>query len=321
MNVFTKVTKFSADQTHIRYYFDDEKTPRINMSFAEFFGKGGKYTPPFSPPLAYFDTLGLQWNEGPGTFANMYYPLPFKKRLKIAAYNPPGLKWYEGTWFQYTYLKYPPARRSRLGRAGGSIRRRCDGNSSGSGKTRSHRWPARRIRRRSRFCEVRQRRPSTFPARAPSRYTLRLGLAPWSADTFYHTRIRITLDDLPGPSVDMSLASFFGGGGDTIGVAGRVRQDLPDAAFRLRRQDPAVPLLLAHALLVAGEDRAGERQQVGYRRDQAGGVLRARRDPAFAAGSAADISAAKRTIDISPDNALWSHAFQTRGHGKVDGHR
>jgi hypothetical protein len=108
MNVFTTLTKFSSDTTRIRCCFDDEAKPRIDMTFAEFFGQGGKYTPPFSPPLAYFDTLGLQWNLGPGRFANMYYPLPFSKRLKITAYNPGGLKWYEATWFQYTYLKYPP---------------------------------------------------------------------------------------------------------------------------------------------------------------------------------------------------------------------
>jgi hypothetical protein len=75
MNVFSKWTKFPHDEIRIRYYFDDEPKPRIDMTFAEFFGKGGKYAPPFTPPLAYFDPQGSQWSGGPGAFAVLYYPL------------------------------------------------------------------------------------------------------------------------------------------------------------------------------------------------------------------------------------------------------
>ena len=53
MNVFSKLTQF-PNEVRIRYYFDDEPKPRIDMTFAEFFGKGGKF-PPFTPPLTYFD--------------------------------------------------------------------------------------------------------------------------------------------------------------------------------------------------------------------------------------------------------------------------
>jgi hypothetical protein len=108
MNVFSKQTQFPNEEVRIRYYFDDEPKPRIDQTFAEFFGKGGKYQPPFSPPLAYFDAQGSPWSGGPGAFAVLYYPLPFQKRLRIAAYHPAGMKHYEASWFQYTYLKYPP---------------------------------------------------------------------------------------------------------------------------------------------------------------------------------------------------------------------
>ncbi len=48
--------------------------------------------------------------------------------------------------------------------------------------------------------------------------SLRLGMTPWSPDTFFHTRLRITWDGQPAPAVDMPIASFFGAGGDTIGA-------------------------------------------------------------------------------------------------------
>ena len=55
MNVFFAWSKFPNDKARIRLYFDDEPKPRIDMTFAQFFGKDGKYTAPFTPPLAYFD--------------------------------------------------------------------------------------------------------------------------------------------------------------------------------------------------------------------------------------------------------------------------
>ncbi|MGA2259189.1 MAG: hypothetical protein ABSG53_31335, partial [Thermoguttaceae bacterium] len=67
MNVFSKYTKFPSERVRIRYYFDDEPKPRIDMTFAEFFGKGGKYSQPFTPPLAYFDQR--YWASGPGAYA------------------------------------------------------------------------------------------------------------------------------------------------------------------------------------------------------------------------------------------------------------
>ena len=106
MNVFSKYTPFPSEKVRIRYYFDDEAKPRIDMTFAEFFGKGDKYHAPFTPPLAYFDNV--KWANGPGAYAILYYPFTFQKRLKITAYHPAGMKFYPATWFQYTYLKYPP---------------------------------------------------------------------------------------------------------------------------------------------------------------------------------------------------------------------
>ena len=105
-------SKFPNDKARIRLYFDDEPKPRIDMTFAQFFGKDGKYTAPFTPPLAYFDVQGSQtgsWQEEAQSrmYANLYYPFPFQKRLKITASVEGGMQPFACSWYQYTYLKYP----------------------------------------------------------------------------------------------------------------------------------------------------------------------------------------------------------------------
>ena len=75
MNVFRHLTH-PADQAHIRFRFDDETAPRIDITFSEFFGKHHKYIEPFTPPLAYFDMIGTDHTRG-GGFANLYYPFTF----------------------------------------------------------------------------------------------------------------------------------------------------------------------------------------------------------------------------------------------------
>ena len=86
--------------------------------------------------------------------------------------------------------------------------------------------------------------------------SLRLTMTPWNKELFDKAILRVTWDDQKVPAIEMPIGCLFGGGGDTIGAADVSGQDLPDAPVRLRRQGPAVPLLLAHAVLVAGEDRA-----------------------------------------------------------------
>src|SRR5262245_32796337 len=105
-NIFSSFADFPSEDVRIRMYFDDESTARLDMSFAEYFGKDGKYTEPFTPPLSFSATTGILWMSDP--FANTYYPFPFQKRLKITASRPGGLS-YDGEWiwYQYTYQKYP----------------------------------------------------------------------------------------------------------------------------------------------------------------------------------------------------------------------
>ena len=168
MNVFSRITTFPSDEVRIRYNFDNEPKPRIDMTFAEFFGKSGKYRSPFAPPLAYFDTLGLQWKEGPGSFAIMYYPFVFNKRLKITAYHPAGMKHYDATWFQYTYLKYPPGTSVETwkGKEVDSPAVRTQFERLGEDPKPPVRKPRRTLARLFRWRQVKQRRRSIWPVKA-----------------------------------------------------------------------------------------------------------------------------------------------------------
>ncbi len=108
MNVWVRAPQFGVTpmdpKTRIKYYFDDEATPRLDMPIYQLFGYGQKFTPPFTPPLVFFDTNSFDhlWSD---RFANSFYPFPFARRLKITI-NAPHKD--AGKWYQYTYLKYPP---------------------------------------------------------------------------------------------------------------------------------------------------------------------------------------------------------------------
>jgi hypothetical protein len=93
---------------HIRYYFDDEPKPRIDMDISTFFSAANPLGI-FQPPLGY---------DGSNRFRVLYHPMYFKKRLKVCLSSEPGgpgslTKPWAGPykdlpnrrnhWYQYTY--------------------------------------------------------------------------------------------------------------------------------------------------------------------------------------------------------------------------
>lgn len=317
MNVFSKWTQFPNEEVRIRYYFDDDPRPRIDLTFAEFFGKGGKYSPPFTPPLASFDLQGSQWSGGPGAFAVLYYPLSFQKRLKITAYHPAGMKYYEASWFQYTYLKYPP----------GAPVRTWPGATTDSPATRSQ-WERLGEDPKGKLAGAVTRTTNSIPAGQKALVLdwrgrgaigcLKIGLDPWTKETFFRTRLRITWDDQTAPAVDMSLGSFFGAGGDTIGsedVSGHTLKTLFFGFDAQRRQMycywPMPYWSRARMEIINDSPFAIERLETEV-------VSLPSHAVRYQAGACGYFHA-KRTIDLSPDRALYSRAFQDRGRGKVVG--
>lgn len=108
MNIWHSGISGSA---RIKYYFDDEATPRLNMTMDAFFGYNQQYTAPFNAPLTYFDNQpGCCFSSA--NFAICYYPFPFQRRLKITIDRTADAG---ACWFQYTYLRYPTASEVRPG--------------------------------------------------------------------------------------------------------------------------------------------------------------------------------------------------------------
>ncbi|MFI5378600.1 MAG: DUF2961 domain-containing protein [Tepidisphaerales bacterium] len=315
MNVFSKHTKFPSDEIRIRYYLDDKARPQIDMTFAELFGKGGKYQAPFSPPLAYFDER--KWANGPGAFAVLYYPLPFAKRLKITAYHAAGMKHYDATWFQYTYLKYPagtavptwrgmevdsPAVRTQFQRAGEDPKKSVDGQTHKATLT----------------VAAGETKTALDLSGQGAITALRLSLEPWSKDTFFHTRLRITWDDQKTPAIDMPISSFFGAGGDTIGTEDVSGKTLATLMFGFDSKTgqcyaywPMPYWSRAHVEIVNESKTPISQLEVEA-------VSVSPRAIGYRAGESGHFCA-RRTIDISPDKALFSQAFKARGRGKVVG--
>ena len=73
-----------SDQCRLRFWFDGEAQPRLDLSIAELFGdKGSRW--PFVPPLAVTFESGVGAGEGPCNLS--YVPIPFSKHLKITGRN------------------------------------------------------------------------------------------------------------------------------------------------------------------------------------------------------------------------------------------
>ena len=320
MNVFfTKYTQFPNEKAHIRLYFDDEPKPRIDMTFAEFFGKDGKYCVPFTPPLAYFDVQSKDKQGNPNRlYAILYYPFAFQKRLKITASVEGGMKPFPCSWYQYTYLKYPAS----------TVVKTWPGPQTDSPLVRQQ-WQdmgqdpkpvvarAQAIAQTAKVPQGGRALLLDLPG-SGSLASLRLTLTPWNKDLFDKAVLRVTWDDQKVPAVEMPIGCLFGGGGDTIGaadVSGRTFQTLLfgfDAKVRQFHSYWPMPFW-SRAKIELVNQSAADIQEIKLEAAYVPSAVRAY--PRQRCG----YFCARRTIDISPDNALWSHAFAARGCGKVMG--
>src|SRR5512140_2863660 len=69
-----------SEKCRLRFWFDGEAKPRLDLSIAEIFGaKGSRW--PFVPPLSVTFESGVGGGEGPCNLS--YVPIPFAKHLKI----------------------------------------------------------------------------------------------------------------------------------------------------------------------------------------------------------------------------------------------
>ncbi len=213
-NVWSKGRVPEAGNVRIKYYFDDEAEPRIDISADELFNGKQK---PFVPPYTFISPK-LE-------FGNLYYPITFKKRLKITTTTNfdelpnfdmmrPGKKYWH-SWYQFTALKYPEdtsveSWKNKSNEHSEAIVQQWDnlgkdpkpinGNQSVSN---SINLPAGTHKN---ILELQGE---------GSISSLKIRLEPYNRDVFFRTHLRIYWDDSHQPTVDMPLANFFGGGGET----------------------------------------------------------------------------------------------------------
>jgi hypothetical protein len=177
----------------IRFYFDSEKTPRIDMDIDEFFS--GR-SPPFTPPYVYhaFQSTG-------GYVSTL--PFPFSERLKITTEKRAGFynayyhtysgdrqvsSWTEGTSFPALTLPEP-----RGGLVSGTVS--LDPPAMPDGEPVPSMTTV--LERQGRGAITSLRFDPLFP---PTAYQLD------------HILLRIYWDSEPEPSVSAPLGSFFGSG-------------------------------------------------------------------------------------------------------------
>ncbi len=211
-NVWWKGGRISAGQAHIRYYFDNETTPRVDLPVDQLFGG---HIPPFTAPFAFLDP---KWR-----FGILYYPFTFKTRLKITTTmdlsGPSGND--DGSWYQYTYLTYPNATgvTSWTGPEEDSSAVREQWNHPGAdpkpaaGNVAEHKTVAIPKGTSATLAELKG---------TGSIASLRIHIEPYSQETFFHTTLRIYWDGSTTPAVDLPLGYFFGGGGEKFKEGPRI---------------------------------------------------------------------------------------------------
>lgn len=210
-----------ASNINIKYYFDGESVPTIDMDVSLFFSEKNPLGI-FRPPFAY---------DGQKDFAIMYYPMYFRNRLKVTLTREPGgpgpknFEPWEGPfssipqrrshWYQYTYQLFTedcglPSWSESLGDqtalkewGNADNLRVSDSGIVVKEFTNIRRGEAKGILNLSGKGSISE---------------LELKLEPFSRETLFNTWLKIYFDGEINPSVDAPLGTFFGSYPDNIGA-------------------------------------------------------------------------------------------------------
>ena len=308
-NVWWMGGRISAGQAHIRYYFDNETTPRVDLPVDQLFGG---HIPPFTAPFAFLDP---KWR-----FGILYYPFAFKTRLKITTTRdlsgPSGND--DGSWYQYTYLTYPDAAgvTSWAGPKEDSPAVREQWNHPGTdpkpaaGNLALHKTVAIPKGTAATLAELKG---------TGSIASLRIHIEPYSNETFYHTTLRIFWDGSTVPAVDLPLGYFFGGGGEKF------------------KDGPRIPGMSLKTLFYGFDGAAHDfysfwpmpywrSARIELRNDSGADLSAVQCDLEYKPAAAysypqgeAGYFYAKRTLAQDPGNAVVAPVFEETGRGHVVG--
>ncbi len=195
-----------ADQpradANIRYYFDDEKAPRIDMHLKDFFGTKKD---PFTVPLTFVDSGYL--------FANLYYPFPFAKRLKVALRpNAKSFEEMDTKWYQYTSLSFPADYELETWKGTTEKGNQVISQWNKSGQNPNNIDGCKKL---VTSLGIRNQETKTIAEikAAGSIAGLKITVKPYTKEIFFNTQIKIYWDGDNEAGIDLPLSYLFGAGG------------------------------------------------------------------------------------------------------------
>lgn len=206
---------FNPEETNarIKYYFDDEKKPRLDVSMDDLFSGRIK---PFDLPLTFMDDGSFEipprYDINSGRFAIMYYPMNFNKRLKITFVPNKDWNFRGTTWYQNTHIVYPKDQTvtSWTGKELDSTKVREQWTNLGQDPkdTKGNKT----LKKTVSIAKGKETVIAELKGQG-SIASIKLNMSPYTKETFYDTNIKIYWDDAVVPAVDVPLGYLFGGGG------------------------------------------------------------------------------------------------------------
>jgi hypothetical protein len=218
MNVWMSAATYKTDTTdvRIRYYFDDEEKPRVDMDISTFFSEKN--------PLEIFrEPLSV---NGGDDFRIMYCPMHFQKRLKITLNREPGgprdnqTPWPgrfdkvpapRSHWCHFTYHTYtedPGIPSWTPGEVATGLAAQWDAKKMGQDpKSTEGNKPT------DKEISLGTGKKATLAEfdEAGSIASVRVSLEPLTEETLFNTWIKMTWDGAALPQVEAPLGLFFGG--------------------------------------------------------------------------------------------------------------
>lgn len=224
---------FNPDVTNarIKYYFDDEQQPRLNVSMDDLFGARRE---PFTAPLTFQDDgtfpIPPRYDINRGRFSIMYYPLTFKKRLKITFVPEKNWDFRGTTWYQNTYIAYPQGSEVESWNDPRLNNRQVRNQWKNVGKDPKSTEGNSVLQRTVSVAKGRTTTIAELKGQG-SIAGLKMNLKPFNRETFLNSTLRIYWDGNPVPAVDVPLGYFFGAGGKDYKAADDIWQQKLSSLF------------------------------------------------------------------------------------------
>ena len=189
----------------IRYYFDDEPEPRIDVPVYEFFN--GEH-PPVTPPFAF---------RQKEAFGIVYYPFSFEKRLRVTLADTMLVRMVKDNiettcnWYQFDYITFPAGTKVSSWNPVDAYEQTVRQQWANVGEDPKDEKGNKSV----------EKNLSIHPGESAVVFDckeqasiagIQLKLNPFTPETFYNTYIRMEWDNMPA-AVDLPLSYFFGGGG------------------------------------------------------------------------------------------------------------